>query len=93
MCGSKPQQYPPSYNAMTFNAELFHRAACLRQLQNKEFEPQAGGRSTEKNLFVDFLHVTHMILVFYVHPVFLNVGLRQSEETGSLFDNTVKSSL
>lgn len=61
----KTQQYPPSHHAMPFNAELFHPAACLRLLQKKESELQAGGGSTEQNLFVDFLHVTHMILFFF----------------------------
>lgn len=95
VCDSKTQQYPPSHLAMPFNAELFHLAPCLTLLQKKEFDPQAGGRATEQNLFVDFLHVTHMILFFthiffFISSSFLESG---TEAECSLFDNTVKSSL
>lgn len=69
VCDPKTQQYS-SHPAMPFNAELLHLAACLRLLQKKEFEPKAGGRSTEQNLFVDFLHVTLMIL-FFTHMIFI----------------------
>lgn len=74
VCGSKSQQYPPSHRAMPFNAELFHMAACLRQLQKKEFEPQGGGGSTEKNLFVDFFSCYSYDFIFFGSSSFLECG-------------------